>query len=134
MASPKINAQHQRKIEMIIAKWTGKLTMNALLEKIELDLNLKVTRPTLYEYNGITNAFHKRKIQLKGVTPEIEKKITASEVDLFKQNKSLKDEIQYLENKNAEQLRMIERMLSNASEILNLDLNKLIKRRPEENR
>lgn len=134
MASPKINSQQQRKIEIIIAKWNCKLTMNALLDKIELELNLKVTRPTLYEYHGIINAFHKRKIQLKGVTPEIEKKITASEVDLFKQNQSLKDEIQYLERKNAEQLRMIERILSNASEIPNLDLNKLVRRRLEENR
>lgn len=134
MASPKINAQQQRKIEKIIAKWTSKLTMKLLLERLELDLKLKVTRPTLYGYTGIINAFHKRKKELKGITPEIQKKISASEVDLFKQNESLKKEILHIEEKNAEQLRMIERMLTNASEIPNLDLQMLIKRRPEENR
>ncbi len=132
MVIPKISAQQQRKIEVLLAKWTGKLTWDALVIRIALELGLKITRQTLCTYTGINTAYKNRKAQLRGATPFIYTKITASEVKLVEQVDHLKAEIVVLQRNNSEQLRMIERMLSNATAMPNLDLNALVKRRPEE--
>lgn len=130
--TPKISAQQQRKIEVMLAKWSGKLTWDALVTKIYLELGLKTTRQTLCTYAGVNASYKNRKAQLRGATPSLYTKITASEVKLVKQIEHLKAEIAVLKRNNEEQLRMIERMLSNANTIPNLDLHDLIKRRPEE--
>lgn len=132
MVIPKISSQQQRKIEAMIARWGGKLTWDALVTKIHLELGLKTTRQTLCTYTGINAAYKNRKAQLRGATPSLYTKITASDVRLVEQVEQLKAEVAVLERNNAEQLRMIERILSNASKIPNLDLNDLVKRRPEE--
>lgn len=132
MAVPTISAQQQRKIEVMLAKWTGKLTWDALVTKVNLVLGLKTTRQTLCTYQGINTAYKNRKAQLRGATPSLYTKITASEVKLVEQIEHLRAENEVLKRNNAEQLRMIERMLSNANAMPNMDLNELIKRRPEE--
>lgn len=45
MVVPKISAQQQRKIEIMLAKWVGKLTWDALVAKVELELGIKTTSP-----------------------------------------------------------------------------------------
>lgn len=132
MFTPKISAQLQRRIEVILTKWTGKLTWEALTTRVELDLGLKTTRQTLYSYVGIRACYKNRKAQLRGATPAIYTKITASDVQLVERIDHLTAENKVLERNNAEQLRMIERMLANARSIPNLDLNELIQKRPEE--
>ena len=132
MAAPKVSAQQQRKIEIMLAKWVGKLTWEALVAKVELDLGFKTTRQTLCTYTGINTSYKNRKAQLRGATPSLYTKITASEVRMVEQIEHLKAEVEVLKRNNAEQLRMIERMLSNASAIPNLDLYALVKKRPEE--
>ncbi|PKM29047.1 MAG: hypothetical protein CVV07_12155 [Gammaproteobacteria bacterium HGW-Gammaproteobacteria-11] len=132
MAVPKVSAQQQRKIEIMLAKWVGKLTWEALVAKVELDLGFKTTRQTLCTYTGINTSYKNRKAQLRGATPSLYTKITASEVRMIEQIEHLKAEVEVLKRNNAEQLRMIERMLSNASAIPNLDLYALVKKRPEE--
>lgn len=132
MFTPKISAQQQRRIEIMLTKWSGKLTWKALVARVELDLDLKTTRQTLYSYAGIRASYKNRKAQLRGATPALYTQITASGVQLVKRIEHLSAEIQVLERNNAEQLRMIERMLANASSIPNLDLNDLIQKRPEE--
>jgi len=57
---------------------------------------------------------------------------TVASASLAQQVENLKAEIVVFERKNNEQLRLIERILSNAREIPNLDLRTLIKKRPEE--
>lgn len=132
MVVPKISVQQQRKIEMILIKWTGKLTWDALVARIELELSIKITRQTLCTYVGINTSYKNRKAQLRGATPCLYTKITASEIKLVEQVEHLRAEIVVLNKNNSEQLRMIERMLSNANAIPNLDLRALVKRRPEE--
>ena len=132
MASPKISSQQQRKIEIVLAKWNGKLTWNALVTKIELELGIKTTRQTLCTYTGIDTAYKKRKANLRGATPALYTKMTASEVNLISQNENLKAENEVLKRKTDEQLRMIERILSNANNMPNVSLEDLIKRRPED--
>jgi hypothetical protein len=58
--------------------------------------------------------------------------MTASDVKLVERIQNLVAENEILKRNNAEQLRMIERMLANARCIPNLDLNELIQKRPEE--
>ena len=132
MAIPKITAHQQRKIEVMLAKWTGKLTWNALVDRVELDLGLKTTRQTLCTYAGINAAYKEKKAQLRGATPALYTRITASDLKMVEQIENLKAEVKVLKRNNAEQLRMIERMLSNANSMPNVDLNELIRKRPEE--
>ena len=134
MATPKISSSMQKKIEKLIHKWEGKLTWDLLTKSVELELGLKTTRQTLCTYTGIDTAFKNKKSTLRGATPALYKKMTSSEVDLIKRIESKEEEIKFLNQKNNEQLRMIERMLANASEIPNIDLNDLVKRRSEEDR
>ncbi|MNE03461.1 hypothetical protein D3C80_959640 [compost metagenome] len=129
---PKISAQAQRKIEIMLTKWTGKLTWEALVTKVELELAIKTTRQTLCTYVGISTSYKNKKAQLRGVSPSLYTKITASDVKLNEQIGHLKAEVEVLKKNNAEQLRMIERMLLNANDIPNLDLYALVKRRSEE--
>jgi len=132
MAAPNISAQLQRKIEIMLVKWVGKLTWDALVKKIQLEFGLSTTRQTLCTYSGINSSYKSRKAQLRGVSPMIYTKIMASDVRLVEQVEYFKAEIEVLKRNNFEQLRMIERMLANASSIPNLDLHALVKRRPEE--
>ncbi|MQT81858.1 hypothetical protein [Pseudomonas helleri] len=110
MVEPKISAQAQRKIEIMLIKWAGKLTWDALVAKVELELAIKTTRQTLYTYMGISTSFKNKKAQLRGLSPSFYTRITASDVKLDKQIEHLKAEVEVLKKNNAEQLRMIERM------------------------
>ncbi|PCC99036.1 hypothetical protein [Halopseudomonas pelagia] len=132
MASPKISAQQQRKIEVMLTKWSGKLTWEALVSQLELAMGLKTTRQTLSSYAGIAACYKKRKAQLRGATPAVYTKISLSDITLIERIERLEAEIIVLTRNNAEQLRMIERMLANARSIPNLDLKDLIQSRPEE--
>ncbi|STR45165.1 hypothetical protein [Iodobacter fluviatilis] len=132
MAAPKISAQQQRKIEVILTKWNGKLTWDALVERIKLELDLETTRQTLCTYAGINVCFKKKKAQFRGVTLPLYTSVTASDIKLVDQLEHLKAEISILEKNNAEQLRLIERIFANAKAIPNLDLRALIKTRPED--
>lgn len=132
MFTPKISATQQRKIEVMLAKWSGRLTWEALVEKVHLELGLKTTRQTLCTYLGIMAAYKSRKAQLRGATPALYTKITASEVSLAEQLKNCRAENAVLRRNNAEQLRMIGRMLANAKSMPNMDLRALVKQRPEE--
>ena len=134
MAAPKISSSMQKKIEKLIHKWEGKLTWELLTKRVELELGLNTTRQTLCTYTGIDTAFKNKKSVLRGATPALYKKMTASEVDLLKRIEAKEQEIKLLNHKNNEQLRMIERMLANASELPNINLYDLVKRRPEEDR
>lgn len=132
MASPKISSTMQNKIEVLIQKWAGKLTWDALVHRVTLEYGIKTTRQTLCTYSGISKAFKEKKAVLRGVTPVISASITKSDVTLQKRVDYLDTKIIVLERKIHEQLRFIERMLSNAKDIPNIDLNHLIRPRHEE--
>jgi len=132
MVTPKISAFQQRKIEVMLTKWSGKLTWEALVARIDIELGVKTTRQTLCTYTGINACYKTRKAQLRGATPAVYSKITASQVKLIERIEHLEAEIEVLNRNNSEQLRMIERMLANAKSIPNLDLRALIQKRPEE--
>jgi hypothetical protein len=132
MASPKISSTLQRKIESLILSWKGKLTWDKLVDQIELELGLKATRQTLCTYSGIAASFKNQKSKLRDVPTEITRRITNSDVKLQEKIDRLKSENEILKRNNSQQLRMIERILSNARLLPNLDLTELLKERPED--
>lgn len=132
MGSPSITAQDQRRIERLIANWKGKLSWKLLTKAIQLQLGIKTTRQTLCTYTGIYTKYKKRKADLRGVTQEVVSSITRSDITAQERIARLEKDVRDLEEKNAQQLRMIDRMLANASSIPNLDLRELVKERPEE--
>lgn len=132
MGSPSITTQDQRRIERLIANWKGMLSWKLLTKAVELQLGIKTTRQTLCTYTGIYTKYKKRKSDLRGVTPEVVSSIIRSDVTAQERIARLERDVRDLEEKNAQQLRMIDRMLTNASSIPNLDLRVLVKERPEE--
>ncbi len=133
-AHPKITEDLQFRIEKMLWLWEGKLTWALLVQKITIELGLKVTRQTLKDYNGIYNAYERQKKILRGSTPLIEKTITKADVDLVLQIKKLQAVVETQKNTINEQKRFLQRILQNATEIPafkgNLEL--LIAHRPED--
>lgn len=132
MASLSLTSKQQRAIETLIRKWKTKLTWALLVNAVEIDLGINTTRQTLSTYISIKNEFDRKKDELRGVTPMVVKRFTKADVELVDKVEHLEAENAILKRQNAEQLRTIERMLANASAIPNLDLNQLMKQRPEE--
>nr|WP_315168499.1 hypothetical protein [uncultured Deefgea sp.] len=67
MTAPKISALQQRKIEVILTRWAGKLTWEALVERIKLELDFETTRQTLCTYTGINICFKKKRQNFCGI-------------------------------------------------------------------
>lgn len=131
MANPSLSAKQQRSIEALIRKWSTKLSWALLVKSIELEFGIVTTRQTLSTYNGIKNEFDTKKQELRGASPEITKVITLGDIELHKRLNDYKAKNEVLEKQVAKQLRLIETIFANASEIPNIDLNELIKARPE---
>lgn len=132
MAAPSITAHDQRRIEKLVSNWKGKLSWQLLVQSIELNLGIKTTRQTLYTYAGIYAKYQQRKADLRGITPDLVSSIILSDVRAQERIERLEQVVKDLETKNAQQLRLIERMLANATAIPNLDLRDLVKERTEE--
>lgn len=134
MASPSITAHDQRRIERLISNWKGKLSWDLLTKAIEVDFGIKTTRQTLFTYSGIYEKYKSRKNELRGATPETFSRVTLSDISANERIARLEREIRDLEMRNSQQLRLIERIFSNAASIHNIDLRDLVKERPEEAR
>lgn len=96
MARPKITASQQRKVEVLIRSWEGKLTWALLVKSIELELGLKTTRQTLCTYTGIAVEYREKKAQLRGATKALYTEIKSSDIALHKKVKSLQAEVEVL--------------------------------------
>ena len=78
MALPSLSMEQVRKIERMIAAWSGKLTWALLVSRIQAELGIKTTRQTLNTYGSIKSAYDVSKQRLRGV-PERFTKVTLSE-------------------------------------------------------
>ncbi len=132
MASPSLSSKQQRAIETLLRKWKKKLTWELLVQTIQKEFSIKTTRQTLCTYTAIKNEYDRKKLELRGVTSQVIRNISKSDLSLL-------EKIEHLEAENAiqkrqldEQLRMIERIFANASDIPSLNLNQLVKPRSEE--
>ncbi|MEE4129135.1 hypothetical protein [Pseudomonas viridiflava] len=132
MTAAKLSAEDQYRIEVMLTRWKGKLTWGILTDKLEFELGICITRQALCTYIGISEKFKIAKRELR--VPELrdKKALKISECKLLDQIEDLKAQVAVLRSNNAAQLRMIERILTNASTLPNLDLRDLIRTRPEE--
>jgi len=133
-AKAKITEDMQFKIERMIWLWKGKLTWDNLVQKIQIDFDLKISRQTLKDYNGIYSAYKRKKAQPKDTGYIAEVKSNTPSEDIADQFEKLKIELE-LKNKTInEQKRFLQRILQNAIEIpaLKGNLEVLIAERPED--
>lgn len=132
MANLSLNSKQQRQIETLICVWSTKLTWNLLTKAIETDLGIKISRQSLHTYTGIKNEFDKKKAELRGASPDILMRITQSDIQLVDRVNRLEKENGLLKEVVDRQLAMIKRILANANEIPNLDINVLVQPRSNE--
>ena len=134
VAKIKITDEIQFEIERMIRVWDGKLTWNALVQRIEIELGIKVTRQTLEDYKGIYTAYKHKKELLRSRDPKLERTITASDLSLVERLKKREAELDIAYKTINEQKRFLHRILQNAAELpaLKGNLESLIEERPED--
>ena len=126
MAFPSLTSKQQRAIEALIRGWSTKLTWERLAQAVHDELNITTTRQTLHTYTGIRNEYDHKKSELRGASPQILKQITQKDVTLAEQVKKLTAENAVQKRQINEQLQLIERILANAQNIPNVDVNALV--------
>lgn len=133
-ARSKITENVQFSIERMIRLWEGKLTWNALVQRIEIELGIRVTRQTLEDYVGIYTAYKQKKEMLRCGDNKPERMITASDVELADKVRRLETELEIARKTINEQKRFLQRILQNAAEIPSLkgNIDLLISNRPED--
>ncbi|WP_113863610.1 hypothetical protein [Marinobacter pelagius] len=130
----KITENIQFSIERMIRLWEGKLTWNALVQRIEIELGIRVTRQTLEDYVGIYTAYKQKKEMLRCGDNKPERVITGSGVELADKVRRLETELEIARKTINEQKRFLQRILQNAAEIPSLkgNIDLLISNRPED--
>ncbi len=126
MAFPSLTSKQQRAIEALIRGWSTKLTWERLAQAVHDELSIQTTRQTLHTYTGIRNEYDHKKSELRGASPQILKQITQKDVTLAEQVKKLTAENAVQKRQINEQLQLIERILANAQNIPNVDVNALV--------
>ena len=108
MALKSLNTDQQISIQALILSWTGKLTWELLVTKIEASLSITTTRQTLDKYSNIKREFKEKKRLLKGkpvstldtkLISYLQKDIDLAEkvIQIESELKIAKDEIGYLQ-------------------------------------
>lgn len=127
-----LTRNEQHKIRALIRAWKTKFTWDLLVEKAFSQLKIDISRQSLSSptvYKAINDDYHAKKGELRGVTPEIVKRITMSDVDMLEEIEQLKAELKIKDEQIEKQLALIKRMLANAQEIPNYDLSNIMKPR-----
>lgn len=130
MAHLSLSSKQQRQVETFIRSWSTKLTWELLITAIKNDLGIKISRQSLHTYSGIKHEYDTSKSRLRGVSPALVHQITQSDVKLARRVEKLESDNALMQEKLDSQLAFINRILANANDIPNLDLNALIKLRP----
>ncbi|MBE4398836.1 hypothetical protein HJ025_19045 [Vibrio parahaemolyticus] len=102
MASLSLTSSQVRKIEKMLNIWSQKLTWADLVRKIKDDLNIKISRQTLYTYGSIKQAFHDAKQRLRGApnNTQYEPQLPLEAVDLLNKINNLENEVKGLRTQN----------------------------------
>lgn len=132
MTVPKLSSDVQYQIEVILTRWRTKLSWDLLTDKIKFELGISITRQALCSYVAVNQKFKLAKLRLRIPEAQIPPAFSASVSELCSKIEELKAQLIVSKRNTAEQLRMLERILANASTIPNLDLRDLLKIRPEE--
>lgn len=115
MAAPSLSTQQIRKIETLIRVWQSKLTWHHLVDRIEIELNIKTTRQTLNTYNSIKRAYDIKKQEFRGKpTPEFIK-FTKSDLEAYRRITNLEAENKILQQQVSSQLAFIRQIAIQSS-------------------
>lgn len=130
----KIERKIETKIVAMLKRWNSKITWDLLIKRIEVELNIIVTKPTLSKYNRIKTEFDRAKARYNGsakLTPDVLKKITADEVSYHQKYMRCKAEMDVMQENLDAQLALIDKMLKNAEEHPNITIQDLLRDRAE---
>lgn len=124
-----LTRDEQHKIRALIKTWKTKFTWDLLVDAIKSNLEITTTRQTLPTYRAIKKEYGDKKAEFRGVTPEIAKRVTMSDVEQLKKIERLDAEILIKNEIIEKQLVLLRTMMANASEIPNYDISNLLKPR-----
>ncbi|NQY63161.1 MAG: hypothetical protein HRT38_05415 [Alteromonadaceae bacterium] len=127
-----LTRDEQHDVRAIINTWKKKLTWDLLVDKILSQLKIKISRQSLSNpkvYKAINDDYHAKKAELRGITPEIAKRVTMSDVAMLEKIERLEAKVKIKDDTIEKQLVLIKVMLANASEIPNYDITNITKPR-----
>jgi hypothetical protein len=124
-----LTRDEQHKIRALIRTWKTKFTWDLLVDAVLSELEIKISRQSLQGYKGIKDDYDCKKAEFRGVTPEIAKRVTMSDVDQLEKIERLEAEVKIKNEIIEKQLVLIKVMLANASEIPNYDISNITKPR-----
>ncbi len=127
-----LTRDEQHEIRAMIRTWKTKFTWDLLVVKVFSQLKIDITRQSLSSptvYKAINDDYHAKKAELRGVTPEIAKRVTMSDVELLKKIEQLEAVIAVKNDTIAKQYVYIRTMMANAEEIPNYDHSNILKPR-----
>jgi len=122
------NALISQICEMIIG-WDGKLTWALVIEAIERDLNLRITRQTLSQYYSIKTEFQRRKRQIQCSAANVSEQRSLDELALQKKVEVQQRKIEALEAKLNKQLDQMKTFIFNVRNIPGIDISTLLIRK-----
>lgn len=131
----KLTREMELKIVAVLRRWNSKITWDLLIECIKNELDFSTTKPTLRKLVRISREFDKAKARYNGANnlpANAVKRISTKDVDYYEKYIACLEEKKVLQDVIYEQLAFIDKMLKNAEEIRGLDVNRLIRERPEE--
>ncbi|MBD3611532.1 MAG: hypothetical protein HUJ13_03810 [Hydrogenovibrio crunogenus] len=130
----KIERQVEIKIIAMLRRWNSKITWDLLIDRIKVELDISVTKPTLCKYDRIKTEFNKAKSRYNcsaKLPSDALKKITADEVGYYKKYMLCKEELDVMQENLDAQLALIDKMLKNAEEHPNITVQDLLRDRAE---
>lgn len=131
----KLTREIENKIVALLRRWNSKITWNLLIERIQVELDFKTTKPTLRTSKRIIEEFDKAKgryNRVERLPEDAVKRISSGEVDYYEKYMACIKENQVLQEVINGQLAFIDKILKNAEEISGLDMHRLLRDRPEE--
>ena len=131
----KLTRKIEIKIVALLRRWNSKITWDFLIERIKMELDFDVTKPTLTKFDKISREFAKAKARYTGANmlpADAVKNISSKDVNYYEKYKLSLQEKEVMQEMLDEQYALIEKMLKNAEEIPNLSIDRLLRDRPED--
>ena len=127
-----LTRDEQHQIRALIRTWKTKFTWDLLVDAVLSKLEIKISRQALSSatlYKAINEEYHAKKAEFRGVTPEIVKRVTMSDIQQLEKIERLEATIEIKDETIEKQLVFIKIMLANAQEIPNYDISNITKPR-----
>ncbi|WP_035385117.1 hypothetical protein [Ferrimonas futtsuensis] len=114
MVAPALNTKQVREVERILISWSTKLTWQLLVERIEIELEIAVTRQTLSKYRAIQSAYKLKKQALRGQPNHDFIEFTQKNVDTYQSLRAAEAKVAVLQRQIDAQLVFIQKIFEEA--------------------